>query len=75
MKITKYNFDNSKSEIKIYLLKRKIDITDWQKYDDKTWIGKTKSIKFGIFTFIKTLYMLLVQKRMSEFLFWSLWRR
>ena len=73
-RIIKWHCDGSKSEIKIYFLKRRIDVTDWQPYDSKTWIGKTKSIKFGILSFIKTLNMLLIQKRISEFLFWNLWR-
>jgi len=72
--IIKHHCDGTKTEIKIDVFRRKIDVIDWRKCDSNMWIGKPKTIKFGIIQFIKTLNMLLIQKRISEFLFWNLWR-
>ncbi|MFH7835257.1 MAG: hypothetical protein QXL51_01500 [Candidatus Aenigmatarchaeota archaeon] len=61
------------TSIEIDFLKRKITICEWKKLNDNIKICIPKVIKYGIFSFVKVLYMLLVKKAYYEYLFSTLW--
>ncbi|MFH8109663.1 MAG: hypothetical protein QXO95_03920 [Candidatus Aenigmatarchaeota archaeon] len=58
--------------IKINFLNRSITIEDWIRIDENTKICYPKKIKYGIFSFLKVLYLLLIKKHYYEFLFFNL---
>ncbi|MEM2877807.1 MAG: hypothetical protein QXY41_07035 [Thermoproteota archaeon] len=60
--------------IKINFLKRKIKIEEWIEVDDNVKICKEKTIRYGLFEFLKVLYLLLIKKAYYEYLFSTLFQ-
>jgi hypothetical protein len=60
------------TELHIDFLRRRITIKDFYKVEEGVEIAYPRTVKYGLFSFLKALYMLLIRRKISEFLFKSL---